>query len=719
MSQTNEKGKKGKIDKKALNKILKKYGYADETPDTKYDEEIGVSKEFEQYRSEDEAQKKLNWYEQGAKFAQKVFNIAPPKEDEYNDLRQAINFLDYKVTIEETFSMTYLAALLSLPLAILPFSLATAGLPIPKILMIAFIFLPLVIYYSFSTYIQKKANMLRMKVGGDLVMAILYLIIYMKTTPNLEGAIRFTAKNMSGKISKDFKLLMWKVEIGKFSNMYDALDDYLNQWHNYNRDFIESIHLIRESMLESNPYRRETLLDKSVSIILEGSQEKMKKYVRNLSMPIAVLHGLGILLPVLAMLMFPLMAIFMGDAIGNLVFYMFIGYDIILPFFVFIFMKNIMEGRPVTHSKVDITEHPDYTSEKNIVVGLGNKKMELPVLPIALFVLVVLALPGVLFMLQSNFFYTNPITGEQLETNFFSTIMSLSIIIAVGFSTILYFYLSSFQKIHLTEEIDFIENEFEDALFALGNRMSGGTPIESAIAEAQRDTQQLSITSLFLKILQNINQMSMPFSKALFDKERGALRYYPSKLIKTIMQAISSAIKKGTKSASLTTLTIASYLHSLKNTQSTIDELMAPTISSLKFQSYILIPLISGVVVAVSKLMMTIVFILTKQLEKIGEATAVSEMGVGGNFGMMNIISPNAVPPELLQLIVGIYIIETLILMAKFTVRIDTGEDEIKENVLCWHFLLIGLGMYVLVYIILGAMFNPLIEGIVGGLSTT
>ena len=26
MSQTNEKGKKGKIDKKALNKILKKYG---------------------------------------------------------------------------------------------------------------------------------------------------------------------------------------------------------------------------------------------------------------------------------------------------------------------------------------------------------------------------------------------------------------------------------------------------------------------------------------------------------------------------------------------------------------------------------------------------------------------------------------------------------------------------------------------------------------------
>ncbi|RLG14250.1 MAG: hypothetical protein DRN66_02505 [Candidatus Nanohalarchaeota archaeon] len=713
------KAKKQNIDIAVLNKILKKYGYAEETPELKNKKEIVLSKEFTQYKKEEKEQKKLNWYEHGARFAQKVFNLPPLKEGSYEDLKMAIKFLDYKIEPHESFSLTYLAVLISLPIAIAPLSMKLSGIAIPKIFIITFLLLPLIIYYYFYSYLEKKASLLRMNVGGELVMAILYMIIYMKTTPNLEGAIRFTAKNITGKIANDFNLLLWKVEIGKFSNIYDALDDYLNQWHNYNRDFIESIHLIRESMLETNPYRREILLDKSVSVILDGSQEKMKKYVRALSTPIAVLHGLGIMLPILAMLMFPLFAIFMGDSIDNIVFYMFLGYDVILPLLVFVFMKSIMEGRPITHSKVDISEHPDYTSIKNMILKIGgNKKIEIPVLPISLLIFAVLALPGFMFMLQTDFFYTNTLTGERMEPTFFSILMSISIIIAMGIATISYYFLTSFQKVHLTEEIDHIEDEFEDALFALGNRMGGGTPIEKALAEAQHDTQQLSITVLFLKILQNMHQMSMPFGKALFDKEQGVLRYYPSKIIKTIMKAVSSAIKKGTKSASLTTLTIATYLHSLKNTQTVIDEMMAPTISSLKFQSYILIPMISGVVVCVSKLMMSIVFILSKQLKKIGDVSVTSEMG-GGNFDMINIISPNPVPPELLQLIVGIYIIETLILMAKFTVRIDRGEDKVKENTMCWHFLLGGISVYLIVYVMLGVMFNPLIEGIVSGLSAT
>ncbi|MCK5176130.1 MAG: hypothetical protein KAQ92_00250 [Candidatus Aenigmarchaeota archaeon] len=712
MGKAKEENKK--IDVIELNKILKKYGYdSEQIPDTVYKKNIVISKEFTQYKAEDEKEKKLNWYERSAKLAQKVFTLNPTKDGEQGDLKMAIKFLNYKVTPESTFSLAYLAVLLSLPIAVIPFSLSMAGLPIPQIFTIIFFFLPVVVYFYFYTYLQRKANLLRMKVGGDLVMAILYLIIYMKTTPNFEGAIRFAAKNMTGKISKDFKLMLWKVEIGKFSTIYDALDDYLFQWHNYNRDFIESIHLIRESMLESNPYRREVLLDKSVNIILEGSQEKMKKYARNLSTPIAVLNGLGIMLPVLAMLMFPLVAIFLGDEIDNIVFYMFLGYDIFLPILVFLLMKNIMEGRPVTHSKVDISEHPDYTSIKNMVASIGGKKIEIPVLPIALFVFIILSFPGILYMLKTDFFYTNLATGERLEPNFFSLLMSVSIVVATTISAVLYYFLSSFQKINLMKEITHIEDEFEDALFALGNRMSGGTPIESAIIDAQKDTNQLSITALFLKILQNMNQMSMPFEKAIFDKDRGAIRFYPSKLIKTILHAVSSAIAKGTKSASLTTLTIASYLHSLRHTQEIIDELMSPTISSLKFQSYILIPMISGVIVSVSKLMMSIVFLLAKQMEEIGAATLGNEGAA--SFEMAGIISPNPIPPELLQLIVGIYIIETLILMAKFTVRIDSGDDEIRENTMCWHFLFIGISMYLIIFTLMGAMFNPLIDGIVAG----
>ncbi|MCK5476788.1 MAG: hypothetical protein KAI55_02625, partial [Candidatus Aenigmarchaeota archaeon] len=185
-----------KIDKLELNKILKKYGYnSEQIPNTVYKKNIVISKEFTQYKAEDEKEKKLNWYERSAKFAQKIFNLAPPKVGEQDDLKMAINFLNYKVTPQETFSLAYFAVLLSLPIAIIPFSLNMSGLPIPQIFIIIFFLLPVIVFFYFYTYLQRKANLLRMKVGGDLVMAILYLIIYMKTTPNFEGAIRFAAKN--------------------------------------------------------------------------------------------------------------------------------------------------------------------------------------------------------------------------------------------------------------------------------------------------------------------------------------------------------------------------------------------------------------------------------------------------------------------------------------------------------------------------------------------
>jgi len=713
--EKDEKEKEKLARKKIINKILKKYGYTEEKPEVEYKKEIDISKTYTQYKKEEKEQKKINWYEASAKIAQKIFRCSAPRGEKKEDLDQAIEFIGYNVRVEETISLTYLATILSLPVAFIPIFLTSIGLPVAKIIIILFLFLPLIVYFYFDNFIKRKAKILRIKAGSDLVIAVLYLIIYMKTTPNLEGAIRFASKNMIGKIPNDFKLLLWKVEIGKYSTVYDALNDYLDVWYGYNQDFIESIHLIRESMLETNPYRREMLLDKSVSVILEGTQENMKKYARNLSMPIAMLHGLGIILPVLAMLMFPLMAIFMGDIVNNMVFYMFIGYDILLPLFIFLLMKNIMETRPITHTTVDISEHPDYTKSKSIVVKIFDKKIKIPIIPIVIFSFLFLALPGISFMFQTDFFYTHPVLGGRLEPSFFSMLMSVSLIIATTFAGVLYYYLSSFQKIHLTKEIDAVEREFEDALFALGNRMSGGVPIEVAIVNAQKDTHKLNITKLFLRILQNINQFSMDFTKALFDTTKGAMLYYPSRLIKTIMKVVSSAVEKSTRSASLSTLTIATYLHSLKKTQEVIDELMSPTISSLKFQSYLLIPMISGVIVCVSKLMMTITFVLTKQMEKISEATAVSEAGFS-SFEMGGIISPNPVPPEMLQLIVGLYLIEMLILMAKFTVRIDTGTDEIKEDALCWHYLLFGVAMYLIVYIVIGAMFDPMISGITQGL---
>ena len=72
-------------------------------------------------------------------------------------------------------------------------------------------------------------------------------------------------------------------------------------------EFIESMHLIEASLYEASEGRRLDSLDKSLSVILEETYEKMLHYAHNLKGPLTALHMLGIILPILGLVILPLM----------------------------------------------------------------------------------------------------------------------------------------------------------------------------------------------------------------------------------------------------------------------------------------------------------------------------------------------------------------------------------------------------------------------------
>jgi len=50
--------------------------------------------------------------------------------------------------------------------------------------------------------------------------------------------------------------------------------------------------------------------------------------------------------------------------------------------------------RPATHTKIDISNHPDYIPGNNIMLTVSEKKYSIPALPVAVATTITLAIPG-------------------------------------------------------------------------------------------------------------------------------------------------------------------------------------------------------------------------------------------------------------------------------------------------------------------------------------
>ena len=116
-----------------------------------------------------------------------------------------------------------------------------------------------------------------------------------------------------------------------------------------------------------------------------------------------------------------------------------------------------------------------------------------------------------------------------------------------------------------------------------------------------------------------MKMMGFTFSQAFFDKEYGAIRYYPSKMIKSIMRTVVESSKKGVTTASLAMLSISRYLKGLHDTQEEVQEQLNDTLNSLKFQSYFLSPMISGIVVTLAVIIMRILLQIGKKVADFGQ----------------------------------------------------------------------------------------------------
>ncbi len=565
------------------------------------------------------------------------------------------------------------------------------------------------LFYFVNGYPVRLANKWRLKASSQMVPAILYIVVYMRHTPNLEKAIAFASQHLQYPLALDFKKVFYDVEVGKFSTIKESLDNYLNGWRDYSIEFIEAFHLIESSLFEQDDAKRIVTLEKSLQVMLDGVYDKMLKFTHEVKSPLTNVYMLGVVLPTLGLALLPLASAMIGDVLRW--YHIFILFNLIIPFFVFYLTDRVMFLRPGGYGETELLErnplYPVYKSKKHYLSAFF---ICLPFLIIGLLPLIFqyTPLPGLLGIKQDYTFSELGLEilgdeslfgfkeiGGKVVGPFGIGALILGVFFILGVAL---FFSIAFKKrtqglIKEREKTKQLEVEFNNSLFQLGNRIGNGVPPELAFSKVAESAKGLKTEDFFRRVNYNIMQMGMSVEQAIFDSKRGAISYYPSDLIATSMKILVESSKKGLTIAALSLISISEYAKNINKITDRLRDLLAEIISDMKSNMTFLAPLLSGIVIGLAAM-------ITAILGKLDVLNSTTE-GAGATAGIGSLSSITSlfqiekmIPPYLLQIIVGVYIIEIIFILTGTLVVIDSGEDKLEKINKIGINLKMGISLY-------------------------
>ena len=726
--------------KKILDKYEAKLGERVNLDDIEHFEGDSFSREYKIFRNES-LSKKVGIYEKLCNISERILKVKA-REKNREKLQKAINRVYLEITPEGANSFGSLVAVFLMLISIIfgifyyyyadvnGFLNSEGGI---KGVAFSVYLLPL-IFMGISAGLMKPiinypirlSNKHRLKATNQMVLCILYVVMYMRHTSNLEHAIKFAGEHIGIPLALDLRKVFWDVETERYFTIKESLDNYLEEWRDSNLEFVEAFHLIEGSLYESNEERRVGMLEKALEVILNGTYEKMLHYAHDLRSPITMLYMLGVILPVLGLVIFPLMSGFLEGLVKW--WHIALVYNIMLPIFVYTFGISLLEKRPTGYGEENLLEvHPEYEDLQYLKLGNVNINPAAVGIFFGLLVVLIGLIPIFIHLNSPNYDvtimdlklldYKCNSDGCLGPYGLWSMLLSLFVPLGIALGIAFTYYFKTYKLMDIRKNSKDLEKEFSGAVFQLGNRVADGLPVESTFGQVSRSMVGTP-TGDFLRIVDNnIRRLGMSVKEAIFSKENGAIVYFPSTLIKTTMKVLIESAKKGPQVVAKSLLTISEYVNRVQAIAERLKDLLADILSSMKSQITFLTPMIAGIVVGVTSLMINIINGLTEALSQTGSGLGGEEAagaGLGGLSGILNILNiRDIIPGYQFQIVIGLFVLEVAMILTILSSGIENGLDKLLEKNKMAKNLLISTGLYFIISLVSIVIFSFLARGVV------
>lgn len=648
--------------------------------------EQAFSKDYETFL-EEFSSRKMTLYETLCASFESLVPFDPPNTQK---IKEAIDFAHMNLTPRGPFALSIFFLIL-FPAFFFSLGYLVNILSFSYILLIM-IFTVTIFWYLYSLPLT-MATSFRIRASSEMVLAIVYMTIAMKIVPNIEYAIKFAATNLKGTLARDLKKIMWDVYTGKQVSMADALDPFMEKWKRENEEFTKAIFLIKSAFFESSE-RRDKMLNEAVNVVLNGTKDRMKHYAQDLKSPLTILNALGILLPIIGLVFFPIMSIFLPKLIRPIS--LVIGYNIMLPIVIYWLMKTYLEKRPSTFHQPDLSRHRAFRNKRNLLL--------LKIVSVALPVAIIAVSFWQITVWQATSDSLSKANQNCSACTTYLIAYALAITWAVAAGIIIYEIFSTIGKLKLRGEIVQIESELGEVLFQLGNQITRGMPIENSLKETLPRIGGLKISKMMEKILYNMETFGMTFTAAVFDKNAGAINEYPSTLIEAVMKAVTEISQGGMVVLSDTMLAIATYLKNMHDVEEDLNDLLEDVSSTMSLQGLLLAPMSAGIVVALTAMILRLINILRLQIQNVqglfNSSGPLANIGTGIFQSFFYV--KDSIQIQYFELIVGFYMLEVVTMVSIFTSIISNGDDKVMRNYnlgkLLLYSTLIYTGVLLLVY---------------------
>ncbi|MEM2506781.1 MAG: hypothetical protein QXG39_03780 [Candidatus Aenigmatarchaeota archaeon] len=608
--------------------------------------------------------RKFSVYERLCNFFDRV-KLPIPRSLE-NKLTEEINFCHLRITPNGVVSLAILLPILIFSLFSLIFYILNL---LSSSMVLLLLILSLTSFYYLFTYTTFYTKYFRAKAASEMSMAIIYMSISLKINHSLEAAIAFAAQNLSGPIGLDLKKILWDLETGNIISASTGLDELSEKWRRENDEFVNAISLLKASINEG-PERMEMNIREAVEIMLEGTKTRMKKYALAMRTPLRILNAFGLLLPLLVLIFFPMMIVFVPEiAKPELIAF---SYIFLLPFIIYLFLKQYFFAKPYSYHQVEMKEKESFKKRKRI----------------AFIVSIIFTIPLISYLVYNLLSFQTIFSTEQF-------VYSLLVVVMLAFSVVIYSFLSSISDVQKNQEILKIEDELPVALFHLSVVSSSGKPIEKNIEEILPKIKTLKIFEVFKKILSNIKSLGMTLNSAIFDEKVGVINSYPSRLITISFKLLVDISKKGMYFLSLALKYMSEFLKDANEVNNMADEILSETTSDMQIQAWIFAPLSAGIVVGLMAIVIFIFSFFGESLEDVNKFFQQTGFGEAGEsiFPILLDVGKQ-IPFPFFQIIVGIYLVEVVCLISNFLGEINYGDDEVSKLVNLGKLMLIAIVIY-------------------------
>jgi Flp pilus assembly protein TadB len=570
----------------------------------------------------------------------------------------AIDFSGFELQAWETHILSYTSGLLLfLLMAILDLILFGVFTYERNTIIFAMAFtviIPVAVMIYLSEYPKIHAKFMKIHTLGDIPEIQSYLVMSMKLVPNMERAIIFAAENSCRPLARDLKKLIWDIHIRVYSNVDEALIGFASQWGKNSEYFKRSLHLVKSSTSEPDEAQRIMTLNKSLDIVLEGTKTMMDAFAAKLKTPTYVLYSIFILIPLALVALIPAVSI-VGVRIDT--FTLILIYNIGLPLFTFFYSEYILLQRPATFSPPNISDkHPQLsnirTIRKNVIIFATIAGL---IIGFSGYILLYFGNP-------LNIISKEAMAGLVLPT--FPIVWAITAMITI-YSLGIY---TPYKKIR--DGIKQVENEFADAMFILGRRISEGRSAEEAFSHTSHTMKGSKIGEAFTDIAKNLSCMRTTLHGAIFHEEYGAFKDIYSDRVHTMMRLLTESVHKSHEAAGMAIIKLADHLKELQDVENNIRRSLYDVTSTMRSTAIIFAPFIAGVTLALSEVIQKILLNISRETSYLPD-----EYDIGGLMSQAGTGMTQSIPPDIFLLVVGIYIVLLVIILTRFAGGIEYGDD--------------------------------------------